>query len=244
MPIEQQTTPATEGVSPVTPDPRPAAEPPPAAPAVYPKQKFQPLYELVTWAFRMIGRIWLRQELIGLENVPKEGPVLILPTHTSFADPPMVGSNVPRVCHYLSREGILKVPIMGPTCQKRLNAHPIRRGASDREAIRTCRSILKQGYPLLFFPEGTRSRDGRLGPIQGGFAMILEGLDVPYIPVMSQSTYHILRRGWFFPRPRKLTIIYGKPAKLPARQQGESTRDYFKRCGEDLERRWRELGAQ
>lgn len=224
----------------ISPDVMPPQEPPAVA-AESPKQL---VYKIVCWLFRMFGRLWLRQEIIGLENVPKTGAALILPTHCSFFDPPMVGSNIPRESHYLSREGILKVPLIGPLCANRLNAHPIRRGASDREAIRTCRNILKQGFVLLFFPEGTRSRDGRMGPIQGGFAMILDGLDVPYVPVVAQSTYHILRKGWVFPRPHKLRIIYGKPAKMPTRLEGEPTREYFKRCCDDLERRLRELGAQ
>lgn len=202
------------------------------------------LYRIVCWVFRVIGKVWLRQELIGLENVPKTGAALIVPTHCSYVDPPLVGANILRECHYLSREGILKVPIMGTISQSKLNAHPIRRGASDREAIRTCRNVLKQGYPLLFFPEGTRSRTGKLGPIQGGFAMILDGLNVPYIPVMVQSSYRILPRGAFFPKPLKLTIIYGEPKYLPERLEGEATRDYFKRCCEKLEAEYRAMGAQ
>ena len=201
-------------------------------------------YWLVCFMFRMLGRIYNRQRLIGLDNVPKDGPVLVLPTHCSYYDPPLVGGNILRSSHYLAREGILKCPIIGPLCQHKLHAHPIRRGASDREAIRTCRTILKDGYPLIFFPEGTRSLTGKLGPIQGGFAMILDGLDIPYVPVMAQSSYHILRKGWMLPRPNKLTIIYGKPTRLPERIEGERARDYYGRCCAKLEAELRELGAQ
>lgn len=246
MPNEQQTAPAEnkDQATPATPaaKPAPVAKPDPLdRPRHY---RGTMLYRVVCWMFRQIGRFWLRQELIGLENVPKEGGALILPTHTSYADPPMVGANIPREAHYLSKDGILKVPMLGTISMNYLNAHPIRRGASDREAIKICRHVLKKGYPLLFFPEGTRSRTGKLGPIQGGFAMILDGLDVPYIPVMCQSTYRILPRGAFFPRPRKLTVIYGKPRHMPKRNEGEATRDYYKRCCDELERIWREMGAQ
>lgn len=217
---------------------------PAAATAPPERERMSMIYWLVCFMFRMLGRIWNRQRIIGLDNVPKTGPVLVLPTHTSYYDPPLVGSNILRSAHYLAREGILKAPIIGPLCQYHLHAHPIRRGASDREAIRTCRNILKEGYPLLFFPEGTRSLDGKLGRIQGGFAMILEGLDVPYVPVMAQSSYQILRKGWAFPRPHRLTIIYGKPTRLPLRNDGETTREFFKRCCDKLEQELRELGAE
>lgn len=243
MPVEEKTgddmaTPVEEkNITAKQAKPRGADEP------VRPVAETHWLYRLICWSFRIFGRVWLRQELIGLENVPLTGPVLVLPTHTSYVDPPLVGSNILRDCHYVSRAGIIKVPLWGWFCLNILNAHPIRRGASDREGIRVCRNVLKAGYSLLIFPEGTRSPNGRLGPIQGGFAMILEGLDVPYVPVMAQSSYRILPKGAFFPWPRKLTIIYGKPSRLPERLEGEKGRDFFKRCIDQLEREYREMGA-
>jgi 1-acyl-sn-glycerol-3-phosphate acyltransferase len=207
-------------------------------------QKETFVYRLAVLTTTLFSRFWLRIEIKHVDRVPLTGPVLILATHTSFFDPPIVGAHIPRPCHYLAREGILKAPLLGALVT-RLNTHPIRRGAGDREAIRTCREILRQGWPLVFFPEGTRSPDGRLGPIQGGFAMILDGLTgVPYVPVLAQDTYAVLRRGWFFPRPRKVRITYGEPAYMPARRQGEKARDYFERCGRELESRLRELGAR
>ena len=74
--------------------------------------------------------------------------------------------------------------------------------------------------------------------------LILEPLkDVPYVPVVMQDTYRVLRRGRLFPRPRKVHIHIGEPARLPPRRQAEPARQYHQRCVEDLERRLRELGT-
>ena len=113
-----------------------------------------------------------------------------------------------------------------------------------RRAV-TRRALLQAGWPLVFFPEGERAFDGRLGRIQRGFAMILDGLDgVPYLPVVMQDTHKVLRRGNIFPRPRKVRVIFGEPAYLPPRESGEPGRDYHARCAGELEQRYRELGAE
>lgn len=193
---------------------------------------------------RAFSKLYNRAEVTGVENVPMEGPVLLLPTHCSFFDPPLVGGHLRRESYYLSRDGILKVPVIGSACVY-LNTYPLRRGAADREALRACRDILSHGWPLIFFPEGTRSADGTLGELKPGWAMILDGVPgVPWLPVMLQDTYNILNRRMAFPRPAKLRIRFGKPEMLPERLGGERARDYYERCNTLLAARYRELGAR
>ena len=200
-------------------------------------------FKFVHDSLKILGRVWLRTEIHGLERLPKEGPFLILPTHTSFIDPPLLGSMIPRESCFLSRDGILKIPLLGLICRN-LNTHGIRRGQSDRQGLRVCRAILKAGWPLVYFPEGRRTDTGRMGPIQRGFMLILEGAPgVPYLPVVMQDTYRVMHRGQWFPRPRKVHIHIGEPACPPVRNEGEPTRVYHQRCADDVERRLRDLGA-
>lgn len=213
-----------------------AALPPPTQwPSLY--------YRSTVFLTHLLARLLMRTEIIGLENIPKTGPVLLAPTHTSYLDPMLIGSHIGRPMCFLARETLLTLPIMG-TLIRNLNTWPIRRGASDREAIRLCRTVLKAGYPLVFFPEGTRSRDGKMGPIQGGFAMVLDGMDVPYCPIVMQDTFRALPRGACMLRPVKVRMVVGPPARLPQREEGERSREYFTRCATDLEARWRALGAK
>ena len=188
-------------------------------------------------------RLFFRFEIRHPERIPSEGAFLAAATHTSHLDPPIIGAALGREAYYLARTGILRAPLVGRWC-RHFNTVAIRRGASDRQALKMCRQVLQAGWPLIFFPEGTRSTDGRLRPIQGGFGMILEGLNVPYVPIVIQDTHHILARGKMLPRPAKVRMIVGEPAYLPARGEGENTREWLARCRADLARRYRELGAR
>jgi 1-acyl-sn-glycerol-3-phosphate acyltransferase len=204
----------------------------------------KPFYLFGRFLIKIFFRVYHRVELRGMEHLPDVGGVLIVPTHTSFLDPPLAGSFLKREVYLLSRHNLLEIPIFG-WILKNLNAIPLKQGGSDREALNLCRSILKAGCPLIFFPEGKRSVDGRLGSIQGGFALILSSLpDVPYMPVVMQETYHAFRRGWIFPRPRKIRVWYGPPKRLPEREAGERARDYYNRCTAQLREDWMQLGAR
>lgn len=211
---------------------------------VFPKRERPTrFYRFTCRVVQIFARLWLRMEIRGMENLPKQGAVLLLCTHTSFLDPPLIGAHIPREMHFLSREGILKAPIVGPIV-KRLNTHPIRKGASDHEAIKLCRAIIREGYPLLFFPEGTRSRDGKLGPMSGGFSMIIAPYEgVPYLPIVFQDTYKAMPRGRIFPWPVKIVLKVGTLKQLPEKIEGENRRDYMTRCAEKLEAEFREMGA-
>jgi 1-acyl-sn-glycerol-3-phosphate acyltransferase len=190
------------------------------------------------------ARLLFRVEVIGRENIPERGPLLVLPTHTSYLDPPLVGWAIGLHTSFLSREGIFKVPPLG-FILRRMNTYAIQQGAADRDAIRTCRRLLRAGWPLIFFPEGTRSPTGRLGRIQPGFAMILDGLDqTPYLPVVMQDTWRAMPRGSMLPRPVKVRIHIGVPETLPPRREEESRRAYHERCCDQLRRRYIELGAE
>ncbi|HOE96518.1 MAG TPA: lysophospholipid acyltransferase family protein [Candidatus Sumerlaeota bacterium] len=201
-------------------------------------------YRFTHFVMSTVARLYCRREVIGLEHFPPSGPALILPTHSSFIDPPMVGAALNREIYALSRAEILEVPLLGWLCRRFYHGVPIRRGGGDREALRLCRRILRAGWPLLYFPEGQRTPTGTMQPLQRGWILILDDLPgVPWIPVQMQSTYHIMRRGQLFPRPRKLRIVFGKPRPLPERRPGENSRQWHARCNAELEQALRDLGA-
>jgi 1-acyl-sn-glycerol-3-phosphate acyltransferase len=203
----------------------------------------RPSWRIVSAVIRGMARVAFRMEVIHPERIPADGAFLAAATHTSHLDPVFLGPLLRRELYYLARTGILKTPGVGHWC-RHFNTLAIRRGGSDRQALRACRKVLQAGWPLIFFPEGTRSTDGRLGEIQAGFAMILDGLDVPYLPIVMQDTFRIMPRNAWFPRPVKLRVTIGEPAMLPPRQPGEPARAWTARCTADLEQRYRALGAQ
>jgi 1-acyl-sn-glycerol-3-phosphate acyltransferase len=201
-------------------------------------------YRFFNRLFLIYFKLYHRTEVRGAENVPRTGGCMMASTHQSMLDPPLVGIYTRREIMALSKHEILEIPIFGWICGQ-LNAKPLRRGGADREAIKLCAEMMKAGYPLVFFPEGTRTRDGLIKPPQPGFAMILKMAgNMPYVPTLLEGSFESFRPGTWFIRPCKIRITYGKPRYLPEKREGESSKGYYQRCADELEAAWRELGGK
>jgi len=133
-------------------------------------------WSLVWIYYRLGGR-----KVYGRENVPRKGAVIFASNHVSLLDPPALNLALPRVPRTMAKAELFK-GFWGWVVTG-LGAFPVRRGAPDRTAIRSALKVLKAGIPLSVFPEGTRSRDGNLGPAGRGFAYIVHSAKVPVIPV-------------------------------------------------------------
>lgn len=154
-----------------------------------------------------------RFEVIGAENFPKEGGILLCSNHIHALDPPVVGMTAPRTVHFMAKEELFKAPILGPILPK-VNAFPVKRGMSDREALRTALKILKSGEVVGLFPEGTRSTDGILkkGLSGAGFFALRGNADV--MPCAIIGPYKAFR---------KVRVVYGEPIRMePFRERKAS----------------------
>ena len=94
---------------------------------------------------------------------------------------------------------------------RQLNGFPIKQGAGDVGAVRETISRLNEGYILNVFPEGTRTLDGEISQIQGGFSLIIRKVDVPVIPVAIHGSYRAWKPGTKFFKPGKIRVRYGPP---------------------------------
>lgn len=154
-----------------------------------------------------------RFEIIGAENFPKEGGILLCSNHIHALDPPVVGMTAPRTVHFMAKEELFKAPILGSILPK-VNAFPVKRGMSDREALRTALKILKNGEVVGLFPEGTRSTDGVLkkGLSGAGFFALRGNADV--MPCAIIGPYKAFR---------KVKVVYGEPIRMePYRERKAS----------------------
>lgn len=192
------------------------------------------LYRFCRFWIRQTFRLMFRIEAHGLENIPAEGGCLLVSNHASFLDPPALGCRVThRYFDYLAKRELFEVPLFGSLIRA-VRAHPIRRGGVDRKSLRECASVLKQGGMLVLFPEGTRTRDGRLQEPKAGVAMIAAQADVPFVPAYVQGTFHVWPRHRKLPRPGKVRVFYGEPSELPQRREGMSSKDYYALCSEAM----------
>ncbi|WP_027408601.1 lysophospholipid acyltransferase family protein [Anoxybacteroides tepidamans] len=145
-----------------------------------------------------------RIEVIGAERFPKEGGVLLCANHISNFDPPVVGITAPRPIHFMAKEELFRVPIL-KTLLPPLNAFPVKRGMSDRQALRTGLDILKQGRVFGIFPEGTRSKDGKLQKGLSGVGFFALRTDAQVVPCAIIGPYRPLK---------KLKVVYGEPIAM------------------------------
>ncbi|MDG1326138.1 MAG: lysophospholipid acyltransferase family protein [Opitutales bacterium] len=144
----------------------------------------------------------------GLDNIPSSGGFILASNHLSFLDPPLVGCKVNRNLHYFARDSLFKGPL--GFLIKRLNSIPVNRGQLDLGTLKQTLRVLKQGDPLLVFPEGTRSTDGSLGTGKKGLGLLVIKSKCPVLPVRIEGSFEILGKGMFIPRlGRKLSITYG-----------------------------------
>ncbi|MBU7593322.1 lysophospholipid acyltransferase family protein [Metabacillus halosaccharovorans] len=145
-----------------------------------------------------------RIKVEGLEHFPKEGGVLLCTNHISNFDPPVVGVTAPRKVLFMAKAELFNVPVLKQLLTN-FGTFPVKRGGGDREAIRAGLKVLKEGHVLGLFPEGTRSKDGKLGKGQAGagfFALRSTAAVVPCAIIGPYKSFRTLR------------VVYGKPINM------------------------------
>ena len=151
----------------------------------------------------------------GRENVPMSGPVIIAPNHKSLLDPPLVGSTLPRLATTMGKVELFEkehfgLRVLGKVIQH-MGTFPVKRFSADRRAIRRALQVLADDGALVIFPEGTRTRDGELGPSELGIAHIAHKSKAPIVPAYLKGTEGCF--SYMEPRARmtQCEIFYGKP---------------------------------
>jgi 1-acyl-sn-glycerol-3-phosphate acyltransferase len=142
-----------------------------------------------------------RVTTLGKESFPKDGSVLICANHINNLDPLIVGTTSPRDIHFMAKEEIFRIPILKGILPM-VNAFPVKRGMSDREALRKGLSILKNGKVMGLFPEGTRSKSGELGEGLAGAGFFALRSNAIVVPCAIIGPYKLFG---------KLKVIYGEP---------------------------------
>ena len=129
-----------------------------------------PAYRAGWIAFRALFRFYFGWRVYNAERVPLEGPVILASNHASFLDPPLVGSGLKRGINYLARENLFRFPILGEIL-RRWQVVPVDREGGGAKGLKAILDRLLAGGAIILFPEGTRTRDGRLQPARSGIGL-------------------------------------------------------------------------
>ena len=157
-------------------------------------------------------RLLTNWEVKGRENVPNEGPLLVVSNHMNNADPPLVAVSIPRKTAFMAKEELFKSPI-SRYFVRGFGAFPVNRTTIDRNALREAKEVLSDGWCLVMFPEGMRSRTGTLRPAFSGSALIAAQSKATVLPVGITGTEKMGGWKWIFQRPR-IVVNIGKPFTL------------------------------
>ena len=162
---------------------------------------------MTRFIFRIVFGIMFRPKIIGSENLPASGAFILSANHVSNWDPPILATFIEREVCYMAKEELFKNPVFAAAIRA-LHVFPVKRGAADKNAIKNAVKVLKDGGCLGLFPEGTRSKTGKLGKAESGVSLIAAMTKAPIIPAAIINTGKIFSAEKKFPR---LAVIYGKP---------------------------------
>lgn len=179
------------------------------------------LHAAVRLVIAPLARLVYRPVVEGRENVPLRGPVIIAPNHLSFIDSVVIPLVAPRPVAFLAKaEYFRQRGLRGRVVRAAftaLGAVPVERGGhrAAREALEAARQVLAEGGAFGIYPEGGRSRDGRLHRGRTGVAWLALASGAPVVPVALLGTDRIQPVGARFPRIRRVTVRFGQPIRIP-----------------------------
>lgn len=150
----------------------------------------------------------------GKENVPSQGPVLVVANHLSLADPPLLGVSLGRKVIFMAKEGLFRYRFSSYFIRS-LGAFPVYRKQTDIQAIRQAKQVLAEGLVLALFPEGKRSSNTQLQSALSGSALIAVHSGAPILPVGIIGTEKIKGVSWLLHRPQ-ITVNIGHPFYPPS----------------------------
>ncbi|MDX2273139.1 MAG: lysophospholipid acyltransferase family protein [Cyanobacteriota bacterium] len=211
-------------------------------PSPQPRQGGQPrqdwlFYHLLKWLvvnplFRLIywGKVY------GAERVDRHHPLIVVSNHASHFDPPILSNSVCRPVAFMAKAELFQIPFLKQAIQL-YGAYPVKRGGSDRSALRATEAALQKGWAVGIFLNGTRTLDGRINQPHLGAALISARTQTPLLPVALWGTEQVLPKGRKFPRLFcPITVRIGDPIPPPASSEREDLLITTQACVETIHR--------
>jgi 1-acyl-sn-glycerol-3-phosphate acyltransferase len=191
----------------------------------------------ITWTLARptlgtIVRLLAPLRVYGSERVPRRGGLVLALNHFSWLDPPAFGAACPRNVFYMAKAEIHTVRGLGPLIRS-FGAFAVRRGESDREAVRLAREVVRNGNAVGFFVEGTRQRSGVPGTAKPGAAMIALSERAPIVPAAIHGS-----QSWKLGNFHPVSVAWGSPLRFDDLEPGGSA---YREISTEIERRIRTL---
>jgi 1-acyl-sn-glycerol-3-phosphate acyltransferase len=174
-----------------------------------------PIYRAGWICFRLLYKFYFRWQVYHPERVPLTGPLILAANHCSYLDPPLVGAGIKRGINYLARDTLFRYPGLGWVLRK-WNTVPVDRDGGGAAGLKAILDRLLAGGAIILFPEGTRSRDGKMQPARSGIGLTVIKSNAPVVPARVFGTFEAYGRSMLFPRPKRVAVKYGCPMDFAA----------------------------
>lgn len=195
---------------------------------------------------RVYLRVYHRFRVVGAENLPADCPFVMVANHSSHLDSIALAQSVPwrirrRMYPIAAGDVFFETPIIAAFASGVINALPMWRKRVGRHALDDLRSRLHEDRcAYILFPEGRREPDGQLLPFKPGIGMIIAGSDIPIVPCFLHGCFRALPRDATIPRPRRITVVIGKPISFTGLP---NTRETWDHIAAECDRAVRTLGG-
>lgn len=202
--------------------------------------KIKILYYCGWFVTRLISKLFFRIKVSGWEHVPKSGGFIVSTNHISYYDPPLVGSWLPRQVYFLAKKELFKNKIFGFVIS-RTNALPVKRGVIDRSALESTLKVIKEGYGITIFPEGTRSKTDKFLDPKPGVGMIARQAECPILPGYLIGSNRL--KDCFFGKIR-MSLTFGEPISAEWLKSIEANKEGYHKISAEIMTRIGQIKAE
>jgi len=199
----------------------------------YPNPHLRPAFDSSvdrpTLWYRLLRRIaqvgiagFWRLRVFDRRYEPTEGGVVYICNHQSFLDPPLVGMALRRPMHYMARDTLFDIPVLGRLISS-VNSFPVRRASADIAAVKEAMRRLTSGAQIIVFAEGRRTDDGRIGPFLPGASLLCQRAAQWIVPTLIEGAFDVWPRSRALPGPGEIIVRFARPIRRSEARKCEPT---------------------
>lgn len=179
------------------------------------------LWKCLQYIAKPFALLFFNLKVYGREHVPDRGGVLLVSNHQSYLDPILLPLYLDRPMNFIAKSELFKNRAIAWFLSSVCNAFPVRQGRGDVHAVKETIQRLQEGHLMNIFPEGGRTENGEIGPLQGGVGLIVERARVVVVPAVVVGAFEAWPIQRKFPRRWPISIQYGPPLDLTGMERDE-----------------------